>query len=198
MGNCILVTAFEPFGGDAVNPSWEAVKALPDKISEYDVHKEVLPVEFGGASKLLLELAGKLAPEVIICTGLAKGRKHITPEKIAVNVRTARIPDNAGKMPKGEPVIPGGPDGIFSSLPVSGIADALNSCGIPAQVSYSAGTYVCNDVFYNLMHRFSDTGVKCGFIHIPDTDSIPTEIVTSSLVKCIEVTRRYHNIPIKK
>ena len=163
----LLITGFEPFGGESINPSWCAVEALPCEIGEYSLHKMCLPVVFFEASRLVIKCAEEICPDVIICVGQAGGRKAITPEFVAINLRYASIPDNSGNMPQDIPVVANSDAAYFTTLQVRKICDAISSVGIPAQVSYSAGTYVCNDLMYTLLDHFKNSDVKVGFIHIP-------------------------------
>lgn len=165
----ILVTGFEPFGGDAVNPSAMAVGLLPEQIDEADIIKKVLPVVFGEAADQLTEMIREELPDAVICTGLAAGREGITPEQVAVNMRHARIPDNAGAQPEQEKILPDGEEGLFSTLPVREMVQAMNDAGIHAEISETAGTYVCNEVMYRLLDccRKEFPDMKAGFIHLP-------------------------------
>lgn len=163
----LLITGFDPFDGAAVNPSWEAVKLLPERIGAYELHKLQIPTVFGLAPKTVLEAAEKLQPDVIISVGQAGSRKAVTPERIGINIRDARITDNAGISPKDEPIIPGGPDGLFTTLPVKAMIDGINEAGLPGAISNTAGTFVCNDVLYSLLYHYAGTQVRCGFIHVP-------------------------------
>ena len=163
----LLITGFEPFGGECVNPSWEAVIRLPSEIGGYVLHKLLIPVTFGEAADCVLAKAEEICPDVIICVGQAGGRRAITPELVGINLRYASIPDNAGAKPEDEAIIDGGDAAFFSSLPVRKMADAVREAGLPARVSYSAGGYVCNDVLYTLLSHFDGTNTRVGFIHIP-------------------------------
>lgn len=188
----ILITGFEPFGGQSVNPSWEAVSALPERIGAYRLEKLRLPVEYGEAARRVLAKARELSPQVILCVGQAGGRDSVTPEVIGINLREASIPDNAGAAPAGTPIDPDGPDGIFSTLPVREMAEAIRARGIPALLSYSAGAYVCNDLLYTLLNRFRGTDTRVGFIHVPyipsqGTPCLPQERLTQALAAAIEV-----------
>ena len=149
----LLITGFDPFGGGNVNPSWEAVKLLPEQIGQYQIHKLAIPTIFGTAAEMILAEAQQLHPDVIISVGLAGGRDAVTPERIAVNIRDARIADNRGFQPSGDRVVAEGPAAYFSTLPVA--------------VSNTAGTFVCNDVLYTLLRHFDGTAVRAGFIHVP-------------------------------
>lgn len=165
----ILITGFEPFGGDSLNPSQEIARALHGAmIAGHRVTGALLPCVFGAAlEELRLQLA-TVKPVLTICLGLAGGRKAITPERVAINVDDARIPDNAGAQPVDRPIVRGGPAAYWSTLPVKAIVAALQERGLPAEVSQSAGTFVCNHVFYGLMHALRrKRRMRGGFIHVP-------------------------------
>ena len=167
MNRKIIVTGFQPFGGDSVNPSYEAVQLLPDAIEGFEIVKMELPVVFGRAAEELLAAIEKIRPAAVISVGQAGGRDAVTPELIAVNLMNARIPDNDGNQPLWEPISEGAPDGIFSRLPVKDFVDAITAAGLPAKLSYSAGAYVCNDLFYRILNATKDSGLPFGFIHVP-------------------------------
>ena len=182
----LLITGFDPFGGESVNPSWEAVKLLPDQIGGYEIHKLQIPTVFGLAPRTVLEKAAEIQPDVIISVGQAGTRAAVTPERIGINVRDARIADNAGISPKDESIVPGGPDGLFSTLPAKAMIAAIQAAGLPGAVSNTAGTFVCNDVLYSLLHHYAGTHVRCGFIHVPwlppqGTPSRPLEDTVKAL-----------------
>lgn len=163
----ILVTGFEPFGQDTVNASWEAVSRLEDLIGDMEVTKLLIPTVFGAAGEKVLEKARELQPDAVLCVGQAGGRASVTPEVVAINLRDAPIEDNAGKKPLDEPVVPGGPTAYFASVPVRKIVESVKRGGIACGLSYSAGAYVCNDLFYTLRHFYEGTGTQVGFIHVP-------------------------------
>lgn len=163
----LLITGFEPFGGEQINPSWEAVSRLPNQINGYALTKLLISVVFGVAAENVLRAAEELHPDVILCIGQAGGRGAITPELVAINLRYAKIPDNEGFEPKDEPIIAGGACAYFSTLPVRQMAEAVNNAGVASQVSYSAGAYVCNDLLYTLLAHFEGSQTRVGFIHIP-------------------------------
>lgn len=163
----LLITGFDPFGGETVNPAWEAVSRLPDTIGGFRLTKLQIPTVFGIAADTVLAAARADAPDVILCVGLAAGRDAVTPERIAINIASAKKPDNAGNMPQESPILPGEPDGIFSTVPVSAMADAITAAGLPGRVSNTAGTFVCNDTLYRLLHHYADTPVRVGFVHVP-------------------------------
>ena len=182
----LLVTGFMPFGTEPVNPSWEAVNALPERIGAWTVKKLLLPVEFDRAADLAAEAANALHPDAVLCVGLAASRAEITPEAVGLNVRDASIPDNAGVQPLGEPVVPDGPAALFSTLDVRAMTEAIKACGIPARLSYSAGTYVCNDLLYSLLLRFSGTQTRAAFVHIPLARVLPPDAAVRALTAAIE------------
>lgn len=163
----LLITGFDPFGGESINPSWEAVRLLPKTIGDFELCKLQIPTVFTLAAETVLKKAEEIHPDVIICVGQAGGRAAVTPERIGINIRDARITDNAGAAPKDEPIVPGGPDGYFSTLPVKAMIAAINKAGLPGAISNSAGTFVCNDVLYTLLHHYRGTSIRCGFIHVP-------------------------------
>ncbi len=163
----LLITGFEPFGGETTNPSWDAVCQLPSEIGEYVLTKLRIPVAFGKAAETVITTAEDIHPDAILCIGQAGGRNAITPELVGINLRHASIPDNSGNQPQDEPILAGGGNAHFSTLPVRKIAAAINDMGIPSQVSYSAGAYVCNDVLYTLLSHFQNSDIKVGFIHVP-------------------------------
>lgn len=163
----LLITGFDPFGGATVNPSWMAVERLPDQIGECVLCKLQIPTVFGKAAAAVLEIARQFCPDTILCIGQAGGRAAVTPERIGVNIRDARIPDNAGNQPRGEFVDSSGPAAYFSTLPVEAMAQAIRDAGVDATVSNSAGAFVCNDVLYSLLHHYDGTAVRVGFVHVP-------------------------------
>ena len=165
----ILITGFDPFDSDSINSSWAAVSALPDEILGWKIIKLELPTVFGKAGAVLEGAVKEHAPDAVICTGQAGGSPGIRLERVAVNIMDARIPDNEGNKPCDEPVIPGGPDGFFTGLPIRKMQNRLAANMIPAEVSYTAGAFVCNSVMYTLLHliRRKYKKVAGGFIHIP-------------------------------
>jgi len=165
----VLITGFEPFGGEAVNPSWEVVKQLDGVIiAGQPVVARQLPCVFGEALTVLNAAFDELDPVLTLAVGQAGGRVDITVERVAINVDDARIPDNKGLQPIDVPIVADGPAAYFSSLPIKAIVSALRGRGIPASVSQTAGTFVCNHVMYGLLHGLrAKAGAKGGFIHIP-------------------------------
>lgn len=167
--SCLLVTGFEPFGGDAHNPSATAVLALQGlEIAGARVVTRVLPCVFADALHAMEQALDEHAPRLVLAVGQAAGRAELSLERVAINLDDARIPDNAGAQPVDRPVVPGGPAAYFTTLPIKAMVAALRSQGVPAGVSQTAGTFVCNHVFYGLMHRLSSRpGTAGGFIHVP-------------------------------
>ncbi len=165
----VLLTGFEPFDGETVNPSWEVVKQLDGTmIAGQPVIARQLPCVFGEALSVLYAAIEDLQPRLVIAVGQAGGRVDITVERVAINVDDARIPDNKGQQPIDEPIVANGPAACFSTLPIKAIVSALRQQGIPASVSQTAGTFVCNHVMYGLLHQLQGkSGQKGGFIHIP-------------------------------
>ena len=138
----ILVTGFTPFGGEQINPSWEAARRLPNRIGGAELIKHEIPTEFDASGAALHKLLTELRPDAVLCVGQYGGANCIRVERVAINLRDARIADNAGKQPTDEPVVAGGPDAYFATIPTREIVDALRERGIPAQLSYSAGTFI--------------------------------------------------------
>lgn len=172
----ILVTGFEPFEDEPLNPSWEAVRRLPDSIGETAVIKVQIPVVFDRVSEVVRDAIAVHDPDAIVCVGQAGGRFAISPERVAINVDDGRIPDNDGDQPIDETIRADGPAAYFSSLPVKAMVTAMKGAGVPAVLSNTAGTYVCNhimyDVLYMIDHEFS--GKRGGFVHVPYT---PQQVV---------------------
>lgn len=187
----LLITGFDPFGGETINPAWEAVKLLPDFIGEFELCKLRIPTVFGKAGEMVLEKAKEIQPDVILCIGQAGGRAAVTPERIAVNIRDARIADNEGNQPSGQFAVANGSAAYFSTVPVKEMASAIEAKGLPGTVSNSAGAFVCNDTLYILLHHYAGTETKVGFIHVPylpeqGTPSLPLEKTVAALRAAIE------------
>lgn len=172
----ILLSGFEPFAGAARNPSWDAVQAVAAGWTGAErIDTLLLPVAFARAEHVLRERLAETRPDVVIATGLAEGRTALTPERIAVNLDDARIPDADGAQPVDEPALPGGPAAFFTTLPVKRMVAAARDAGCPAELSGSAGAYVCNHVFTILQSATADSPVRSGFVHVPATpDTRPT------------------------
>lgn len=165
----VLVTGFEPFGGESINPSYQAVLAMGEEIAGASVIKAELPTVFGRSIQRLRALMSEYRPDVVICIGQAGGRAGVTPERIGINVDDARIPDNDGNSPVDQPIFADGPAAYFSTLPIKAMVSKMREAGLPAAVSNTAGTYVCNHIAYGLGYLIQRefTGVRGGFIHVP-------------------------------
>ena len=165
----VLLTGFEPFDQDTVNPSWEAVRQLDGVLLEADVQivARRLPCAFATAGECVAQLISELRPAMVIATGLGPGRSDISIERVAININDARIPDNLGDQPIDTAVVLDGPAAYFSTLPIKAMVQAVREAGIAASVSQTAGTFVCNQVFYLLQHTLAGTAVRSGFIHVP-------------------------------
>ena len=164
----ILVTGFEPFGGQSLNPSWEVARALHGlQLQGAMVVAVQLPCVFAQALPALQQALMQHTPDIVLALGQAEGRCDLSVERIAINVMDARIPDNAGAQPIDVPVIAGGPASYFSTLPIKSLVAGLRASGFPASVSQTAGTFVCNQVFYALQHTLAGQGVHSGFVHLP-------------------------------
>lgn len=194
----ILVTGFEPFGGEPVNPALEALVRLPATLGSHTIERRPLPAVFHRALDVLDDAVRTIRPDILICVGQAGGRAELSIERVAINVDDARIPDNDGQSPIDRPIVPGGPAAYFSNLPIKAMVQALGAAGIPAKVSNTAGTFVCNHVFYGAMHLVATEfpAMRAGFVHIPflpeqvarhpGQPSMAVETVTAGLVKLIE------------
>lgn len=195
----VLITGFEPFNHDVINPSYEAVKLLPDRIGEIEIIKAEIPVVYDLCGEVLMEKIKEVQPDAVLCVGQAAKRAKITPEYIGINLKNSRTADNAGTVASEERIAPDGPDGYFSTLPVVEMVRAMNDAGIPAAVSYSAGTFCCNNILYALLHwiHTSRSNIKGGFVHVPylpeqaarhpdpSMPSMPLETMAKGLELCI-------------
>ncbi|MGD6743111.1 pyroglutamyl-peptidase I [Streptomyces sp. BH106] len=180
----ILLTGFEPFGGEAVNPSWQAAELVaatpPDGLAVTAVQ---LPCVFGDALTALRAAVTDTRPDLVVSLGQAGGRPGVTVERVAINVDDARIPDNAGAQPIDVPVVPGGPAAYFSTLPVKACVASMREAGVPAALSNTAGTFVCNHVAYGLAHLLATElpHIRGGFIHVPWSPAQVTDGASPSL-----------------
>ena len=196
----VLLTGFAPFGGETTNPSWDAVRVLQGRrIAAHRIETACLPVVFGEANEALRDAIARTSPALVVCVGQAGGRAHVSLERIAINVDDARIPDNAGRQPVDTPVVARGPAAYFSTLPLKRLRATLQAAGIPVEVSQTAGTFVCNHVFYGLMHALKRRpGVRGGFVHIPyspeqieahpGAPSLAVETVTEAVQQIVRVS----------
>jgi pyroglutamyl-peptidase len=168
----VLVTGFTPFAGEAVNPSWEIAKALPDTLGTWRIEKLKVPTEFGKSIDTVTRAIDKLKPEIVLCLGQAGGRSRMTLERIAINVTDASIPDNAGVQLIDMAIRPDAPAAFFSTLPIKAMVDAMSRAGVPAEVSNTAGTFVCNHLIYGVLHHIaSNPSIRAGFMHVPFLES---------------------------
>ena len=165
----ILVTAFDPFGGESVNPAQQAVELLADEIEGKMIRKLVIPTVFGRAAELVIEAMNTIRPDAVICVGQAGGRRAVTSERVAINVMDANIKDNVGQQPVDEPIVPGGPAAYFSTLPVKTMVAAIRDAGLPGDISNSAGTFVCNSLLYSVLHHAAEhmPETRAVFVHVP-------------------------------
>lgn len=172
----ILVTGFDPFGDDKINPAFEAVKLLPDNISGENIIKLEVPTVFEKGAATLKEAMIKHQPSAVICVGQAGGRSAVSLEQVAINLNEARIPDNEGNQPLGVPIIEEGPTAYFTNLPIKAMMQRIQANGLPAYLSYTAGTFVCNELMYQLMYLIETQfpNILGGFIHVP---FIPEQVI---------------------
>lgn len=194
----ILLTAFTPFDGESINPALEAMKLLPDKIGNLAVLKLEVPTVFGKSANLVLETMEREKPDFVLSIGQAGGRAEITPERIAINIDDARIPDNEGNQPVDRPIYLDGENAYFSTLPVKAMVEAVKKEGLPAALSNSAGTYVCNHLLYSVLYyiQINALPIKAGFVHVPyipeqtvekkDKPSLPLAEIVIGLKASIE------------
>jgi pyroglutamyl-peptidase len=195
----VLITGFEPFGKSQQNPSQEAIRSLSKlKLPTVNLRCEVLPVEYSKSAHQLLSIVQEFKPEIVIALGQAEGRAGITPEKVAINLNDASIPDNAGVTVRDQLIRPTGPVAYFSTLPVNEIVKQLQSREIPASLSLSAGSFLCNHIFYCLQEFEKNSKMSSGFIHLPLMDSqkeefpglptLPLEKLVQGVQVALEVT----------
>ena len=165
----ILLTAFEPFGGETINPAQEALAVVPSEVAGTRIIKMEVPVVFGKAIETVVQAMEREKPDAVLCVGQAGGRAGITPERVAINIDDARIPDNAGNQPVDTPIVPDGAPAYFSSLPVKDMVRIIREAGLPATISNTAGTYVCNHLMYGVLYHIDKffPGMKGGFMHVP-------------------------------
>jgi pyroglutamyl-peptidase len=165
----VLVTGFAPFGGEPVNPSWQVAQALPATIGGARIAKCLVPTEFRRAIAAVAEAIEERRPDIVVCLGQAGGRMRMSVERIGINIDDAAIPDNAGAQPIDEPVAQPGPAAYFATVPVKAMVEAMRAAGVPAEVSNSAGTFVCNHLLFGVLHYIASQGLatRAGFIHVP-------------------------------
>ena len=194
----ILVTAFEPFGGSSRNSSLETLRSLPDTTpGVHRIVKAEIPVEYDRCGTVLREAAAYHTPDAVVCLGQAEGRSKVTPEYIAVNVKNSTSPDNGGRIYRFAPIEENAPDGIFTTLPAQEMTAKMQEAGIPAAVSFTAGTYVCNTLMYCALRIASPLSIPAGFIHLPLSSEIaaaehktspvlPQDTLTQGILLCLD------------
>ena len=165
----ILLTAFEPFGGDTVNPAQEAVALVADEVAGAQIVKVDVPVVFGKAIETVRAAMERERPDAVLCIGQAGGRIGLTPERVAINCDDGRIPDNEGNQPVDQPVMADGAPAYFATLPVKAMVNAIKAAGVPASLSNTAGTYVCNHLMYGVLYHIAKSypAMRGGFMHVP-------------------------------
>ncbi len=193
----ILLTAFEPFGGDVVNPAQEAVAKVSDRIKDAQIVKLSVPVVFGKSVEVVRCAMEKEKPDVVLCIGQAGGRFGLTPERVAINIDDARIPDNEGNQPLDQPIFQDGAPAYFTSLPAKAMVAAIREAGIPSSLSYTAGTFVCNHLMYGVLYHIAKSfpDMRGGFMHVPflheqvmarpNTPSLSTEDIVRGIEAAI-------------
>ncbi|WP_062377740.1 pyroglutamyl-peptidase I [Demequina pelophila] len=199
----VLITGFEPFRDAPTNPSWDAVSLMAERWrGSAEIIPRLLPVEFEEAPRKLRASIAKHLPDIVIATGVAEGRRGLTPERVAINLDDASIPDNGGYQPLDQPIAEGAPAALWTTLPDKRIVEAMKAHGIPASLSLTAGAYVCNHVFYMLQRELERWGVPSGFIHVPATPemglpesvpTVPTATIAEGLRIAVEVTIAHLN-----
>ena len=183
----ILLTAFTPFDGEKINPALEAVKLVKDRIGNLLIVKLEVPTVFGKSIDTVREAIEREKPDFVLSIGQAGGRAEITPERVAINLNDARIPDNEGNQPIDEPIFPDGENAYFSTLPVKAMVEAIRKEGLPSSLSNSAGTYVCNHLMYGVLYYLDKRpGIKAGFIHVP---YIPEQTKNKKEMPALELSK---------
>ena len=181
----LLLTAFDPFAHYTLNPSWEAVNALPETINNYHIHKLRLPNIFNLAPRLLLEEAERVQPDVILLTGMSSGTTKIDINLAALNIKDALIEDNMGRRPWNEPILADAPAAYFATIPVHEIVRSLRAQKLPVQLEFASGGYVCNEIFYRAAHAYAGTTTKVGFVHVP---LLPEMVMDENMALPLEKT----------
>lgn len=200
----VLITGFDPFGGENVNPGWEAVNNLPNLIDDIEVIKLQIPTVFRKSAKTLFNSIEEIKPDVVVCVGQAAGRYDISIERVAINIDDGRIPDNEGNQPIDTAIYEDGENAYFSTLPIKAMVEEIKKVGIPASVSNTAGTYVCNHIMYSLLYYLNKNvkqNIRGGFIHVPlsaeqaintkNTPFMDTALVTKGLETAIRAFGLY-------
>lgn len=183
----ILLTAFDPFGGEKINPALEAVKLVKAEDLTAELIKLEVPTVFHKSIKTVQEAMRKHKPDAVLCVGQAGGRFQLTPERVAINLDDARIPDNEGQQPVDEPIFADGADAYFASLPIKAMVESIKAENLPAAVSNTAGTFVCNHLMYGVLYTIAKEFPQCrgGFIHVP---FIPDQVVDKANTPCLSLS----------
>jgi len=195
----ILITGFDPFGNEPINPAFEAVKLLPDTIAGAEIIKLEIPTVFNKCDVVVEEAVVKYSPDVVLSIGQAGGRFDISVERVAINIADGRIPDNDGYQPIDQPIRKDGPSAYFASVPVKAMAEKIRGKGVPASVSYTAGSYVCNFIMYCVLHSIATKypNMRSGFIHVPfmpsqgigkpvNTPTMAIETIATAIAAAVE------------
>ncbi|PRY78013.1 pyroglutamyl-peptidase I [Alkalibacterium olivapovliticus] len=187
----ILVTGFDPFGGETVNPAYEAIKLLDDTVKGAEIIKLEIPTVFHKAAEVVNKAIRQTNPDVILCVGQAGGRFGVTPERVAINIDDARIPDNEQNQPIDEKIQADGPDAYFSSLPVKSMVEKMKEAQVPSSVSNSAGTFVCNHIMYQVLYAIDKefSGKTGGFVHVPFIPEQVTDKANQPSMHLEDITR---------
>ncbi|WP_291259970.1 pyroglutamyl-peptidase I [Fusobacterium sp.] len=194
----VLITGFDPFGGEKINPAWEAVKGLKDEIEGAEIVKLQIPTVFKKSAEKLFENIDAINPDVVICVGQAGGRFELSIERVAINLDDGRIPDNNGYQPVDVKIFEDGENAYFSTLPIKAMVEDVKKVGIPSAISNTAGTYVCNHIMYSLLYYINkkNLAIRGGFIHVPyiteqvldkkNTPYMDLNTITRGLEACIK------------
>lgn len=187
----VLVTGFDPFGGESMNPAFEAVKLMPDSIENHEIIKVEVPTVFGKSIEVLDHAISKHKPDIVVCVGQAGGRFGITPERVAINQDDARIKDNEGNQPIDTEIFKDGKPAYFSTLPIKKIVEEIKKAEIPASVSNTAGTFVCNHLMYGLMYLIDTKypNIRGGFVHVPFATQQVVDKPTSPSLSLNEIAK---------
>ncbi len=186
----ILITAFDPFGGDDINPALEAVKAIDENnLSGIELTKLEVPTVFGKSIDTLKQQLSKNEYEAVLCVGQAGGRFGLTPERVAINVDDARIPDNEGNQPIDEKIFADAPNAYFATLPIKAMVSAVKAKGLPASVSNTAGTFVCNHLMFGALHLCAESKCRAGFVHVPFIPEQVVERANTASMSQADITR---------
>lgn len=191
----LLITGFDPFAHYIINPSWKAVKALPDIVGDYQLHKLMLPNIFDLEAKILLEEAGRVKPDVILLCGMNSGSTRLQLNLAALNIKDALIEDNMGRKPWNEPILADAPAAYFATIPVHEIVRSLRAQKLPVQLEFASGGYVCNEIFYRSAHAYAGTTTKVGFVHVP---LLPEMVMDESMALPLEKTTEVLQAIIKE